>query len=392
MATRLDIELTSDRGDGTFTWRAAGAKQPKGVLSASLLPGGAKAGDVLKAEAEFTVDGPDIISVTAPKASREDKVQRLEVLGSGSGDSGGVTTQLARKGRGRGGDRGGGRGRGRGRNDRGGGDRGRGDRGGPNRGNRSGGGSRRPAELKLGRAHREAWIASLAETRRPVAEQLLHEGRDGVAEALERQNKAALADGRDPIEIGPIMRIADELAPGLEAAEWHDRADAAIASIDSADLRELRKAYAGSIEKVPSDISAALRSKLQARIDSDQSAWARDVRTALSEGRTVRALQRSGRPAKAGVPLPQDLVDQLCTAAAEALSPEEEPHRWSAVIEALANSPVRRLVRPEELPEDTDDDLLDTVERLGHLVPGVADAFGIEPRPPRRSGGGKRRS
>ena len=264
---------------------------------------------MVKAEAEFTVDGPEIVSVAAAqKDSREDKIQRLEVLGSGSGDSGGVTTQLAGKSRGRRDGRGG---RGdRGRNDRGGGDRGRGGGQGGRGGNRSGGGSRRPPELKLGRAHREAYIAGLPELRRPVAEQLLHEGRDGVAEALERQNKAALADGRDPIAIGPMMRIADELAPGLEKAEWLDKVDAAIASADTADLRELRKAYAGSVDKVPNDSTVTLRTKLQARINRDQGEWARDVRSALSEGRTVRALQRSGRPAKAGVPLPQDLVDQ----------------------------------------------------------------------------------
>ena len=59
MATRIDIEITSDRGDGTLTWRAAGAKQPKGVVNADLLPAGASVGDVLRAEAEFTVDGPE---------------------------------------------------------------------------------------------------------------------------------------------------------------------------------------------------------------------------------------------------------------------------------------------------------------------------------------------
>ena len=34
---RIDIELTSSRPDGTWTWRAAGARQPKGVVSASVL-------------------------------------------------------------------------------------------------------------------------------------------------------------------------------------------------------------------------------------------------------------------------------------------------------------------------------------------------------------------
>ena len=44
MSRRIDIELTSARPDGSFTWRAAGAKQPKGEIDASLAPGGAKVG------------------------------------------------------------------------------------------------------------------------------------------------------------------------------------------------------------------------------------------------------------------------------------------------------------------------------------------------------------
>ncbi len=43
VARRLDIELTSDRGDGQWTWRAAGAKQPKGTLDGTLLPAGTSA-------------------------------------------------------------------------------------------------------------------------------------------------------------------------------------------------------------------------------------------------------------------------------------------------------------------------------------------------------------
>jgi len=39
MTHRLEIELTSNRDDGTWTWRAAGARQPKGVLNAGLIVG-----------------------------------------------------------------------------------------------------------------------------------------------------------------------------------------------------------------------------------------------------------------------------------------------------------------------------------------------------------------
>jgi hypothetical protein len=67
MPRRIDVELTSAKDDGSWTWRAAGAKQPKGVVPGSLLYEGAKVGDVLQAEAEFDVDGVTITSVRPPK-------------------------------------------------------------------------------------------------------------------------------------------------------------------------------------------------------------------------------------------------------------------------------------------------------------------------------------
>ena len=38
MARRIEVELTSQKDDGTWTWRAAGAKQPRGVVGGDLLP------------------------------------------------------------------------------------------------------------------------------------------------------------------------------------------------------------------------------------------------------------------------------------------------------------------------------------------------------------------
>jgi len=393
MATRIDIEVTSDRGDGTYTWRAAGAKQPKGVFEQALLPAGASVGDVLRAEAEFTVDGPELIALVAPKAAKVDTIERLEIIGTQQPTEA-VTTQLAKKGRGRDNRRGGGRGGDRGPRGRDGGDRGGG------RGNKGGGGrgGGRRNQLKARREHRQAWIDTLPDTRKPVAEQLMHEGRDGVSGALARQNKAAVADGREAIDIGPIMRIADELAPGLAIATWKDQAAAALAEIDSADVREIRKVVVAGDEFATdsgvAETQTSLRSKLSTRVDKDQGAWSRELREALTEGRVVRALRQSGRPVKAGVPLPLDLVEQLTTAATEALGPEEEPHRWTMVLEALAGSPVRRLVTPEAKPEDgdSDDELLDTVDRLAHLLPGIAALFDIEVKPRTRSKGRKNRN
>ena len=81
---RIDIELTSSRPDGTWTWRAAGARQPKGVVAGSVLHEGAKVGDVLKAEADFDLDGINVTSVTAPKAKKKAAADAvLPILGSG---------------------------------------------------------------------------------------------------------------------------------------------------------------------------------------------------------------------------------------------------------------------------------------------------------------------
>ena len=108
MSRRLEIELTSERPDGSWTWRAAGARQPKGEMAGALLPGGAKVGDVLRADAEFLIDGIDIIAILPPKGERK-APELLEIKGSGREEPL-VTTQLATRERGsrdrRGGDRG----------------------------------------------------------------------------------------------------------------------------------------------------------------------------------------------------------------------------------------------------------------------------------------------
>ncbi len=81
MPRRIDVELTSARPDGTWTWRAAGAREPRGELDGGLLPTSAKVGDVLRAEAEFDIDGITVTSVASPKQSEKPAVERLEIIG-----------------------------------------------------------------------------------------------------------------------------------------------------------------------------------------------------------------------------------------------------------------------------------------------------------------------
>ena len=79
MPRRIDIELTSSRDDGSWTWRAAGAKEPRGTVDGKLMPAGAKVGDVLKVDAEFFVDGIEITGVVPAKGPRAEP-ERLELL------------------------------------------------------------------------------------------------------------------------------------------------------------------------------------------------------------------------------------------------------------------------------------------------------------------------
>lgn len=94
VARRIDIELTSTRPDGSWTWRAAGAKEPRGLVEGTLLYEGAKPGDVVRAEAEFEIDGITITSIAPPKADNRREPERIELIGSPRGDTPGVTTQL----------------------------------------------------------------------------------------------------------------------------------------------------------------------------------------------------------------------------------------------------------------------------------------------------------
>src|SRR3954447_2297065 len=92
MSRRIDIELTSARDDGTWTWRAAGARQPKGVLDGAILYPGATAGDVVRAEADFEIEGITIISVIPPRA-KPNEPERLEIIGPPR-EAPGVTSSL----------------------------------------------------------------------------------------------------------------------------------------------------------------------------------------------------------------------------------------------------------------------------------------------------------
>ncbi|MDW3218423.1 MAG: hypothetical protein R8F63_07390 [Acidimicrobiales bacterium] len=395
MARRLDIELTSSRDDGTWTWRAAGAKKPKGVLDGSLIPDGVGIGDVVKVEAEAYMEGLEITTVFPPKTARK-QPETLELLGSGR-DEPLVTQVLAPKGKGRGRGRDGERGRGRGGRD---GDRkGRGGRDGrDNRGER---GERRerpkaPARpkaprLRPGRTHRQAALKALPPLQHKLADEVLRGGVPGVRQAVDRMNEKAAAEGMPKIKTEPLVALAEKLAPSLKAAEWRDRAEAALAGITEIDVKDIRSVVVAADSGARDDESRALadqlREGLTARVDAEHRKWLDELAENIAQGRTVRALRDSSRPPKAGAPLPPDMAERLAAAASASLTSEVTQDRWATVLDAVAFSPVRGQVVPEGQPEKPNDQLLAAVRKHASKVPAIAASFGVEAPAPRKRGG-----
>lgn len=398
MGRRIEVELTSTRDDGSWTWRAAGAKQPKGDVLESLLYEGAKVGDVVKVEAEFHLDGIEITEVFAPKAKKE-RTNLLEMKSRPLRDDELVTTQRVAKNERRG-DRKGGRDRGRGRD---------GDRG--NRGGSGGGGGSerrgprpeadrrpRPKRLRPRRTHRDALLAEVTEEHRPIVEQVMKDGMPGVRAAIEKQNAEAKEAGKPEIDASPIVAIAEKNLGKARLAEWRDRADAALADAAELDIRDLRSVVVAGADVARDEESRALADQIKGvldeRLESDHAAWLKDLDNAVTEGRVVRGLRLSSRPVKAGAPLPTEIASKLAKQASDALASDVMQDRWATVLDALAFSPVRGAVTPVGIPAEPKEELLVEIRRLSDRIPAIAALFGIDPaqvpksakrrRPPRK--------
>lgn len=395
MSRRIEIELTSERPDGTWTWRAAGARQPKGDIPAGIVPDEASVGDVVKADADFTIDGIDILEVITSKRVRK-QPELLELIGSG-GDTPGVTTQLVeRKGRRRDRDRDwdrDGDGDRRRRRDRSGGDdRDRGGRG--DRGDRGERGDRRPRRerpperprakrLRAGKAHRSEVLNALPPEHQPIAEQVLRGGIPAVREAIVKQNEQAKKENRPEIPQDQLVDLAEKLLPQLRAAEWRDRADAALAGIDEIDLRDLRSVIVAADSAGRDPEAMAIRDQIQEglnrRVEIEHTQWIKDMGDELDAGRFIRVLRLTSRPPKAGTPIPVDISSRLITTLNERLTAELSQDLWSQTLDALAFSPIRSSITITARPEEPNADLMETVKKVGSRLPEIAVLFGLDP-------------
>ena len=413
MAHRIEVELTSQTSESVWTWRAAGAKQPRGTVEGSLVPEGSGVGSVLRAEVETTLDGTTVIALLPPKAKGEVRsVERIEVLGSPQrgpdvnvvlaskskrrrdertdGPRDGARRPADRRSRAEGAERGPRtEGRARGRDGAGapseaGGAR---KRSGPSRpGGRESGGRDHPRRPTPSSTYRNAALATLPPEQLPVAEQLLKGGIPAVRQAIEEQNTRARTESRPEVTPEPLLALAEQLLPTINLASWKDRAASARAGGKDVPLRELRSIVASAstvtLDDEGVEMAASLRTALDQRVTALRERWVERITTALADGKIVDAVRASIRPPEPAARLSAELAVRLADAAGRAMSAETPPAEWLALLEVVVDSPVRRTVKPAGLPTGADDTVLAAARKASGYVPELARLMGIPIPPP----------
>ena len=401
MARRIDIEITSKLDDDRFTWRASGAKEPRGTLDGSLLPGHVAPGATLRAEVEFSIDGVEVTKLETLDAVAKPakKVETIELLGSGRQQAGVTWTLEAKKKGRRDGDR----------KPRGDGDRrpGRPGAEGRERGPRAGGPSRPQGDRRTqgqGRGqgaastlpqsteHRNRFLSELPAENVPVAEQLLRGGMPAVRQAIAEQARS----GGLPAPEEAIISMAEALLPGTLLAAWKDRAAAAISAGKETRLRDLRAIVSASRSLSMDEEAKAMAKQLRETLDQRSSAlsneWLARINTALDEGRFVDALNSAARPPEHATRLSAELAKRLAEDVSAAMTPDTPPREWMAMLDAVCDTPVRRNVKPVGIPAENDVEA--AARNAAGLVPELAKLLGlrIPPPPPRRPVRVERRS
>jgi hypothetical protein len=414
MAHRIEVELTSRTDEDTWTWRAAGAKQPRGTVDAALVPEGSAQGTVLRAEIETTLDGSTVLALLPLKVKSSRKIETIDIIGTPqSGPD--VNVVLAGKPKGRrrqdDGERGE-RGDGRRPADRRPRSDSPGEAGGrasgpradrPARGERPSGpggdsrrdrparpggregreGSRRPAQSTT---YRNAALSTLKPEQLPVAEQLLRGGIPAVRQAIDEQNARARAEGRTEVTPGPLLALAEQLLPVVNLAAWKDRASVARTGGKDVPLRELRSIVASAstvtLDEEGREFLTGLRETLTQRVTALRDRWVERITAALDEGRVADAVRASIRPPEPATRLSAELAVRLAEAAGQAMSSDVAPADWLAVLEVVVDSPVRRSVKPAGIPTGADEALLAAARQASGYVPELARLLGIPIPPP----------
>ena len=416
MSRRIEIEITSVNGE-VATWRAAGAKLPKGSLATSLLPSGTTAGAEFRADVEQNMEGVEVLAVLPVKTASPLDLRGERIVIAPKPHTGpDIQVTYAPKG-------------GRGRRD-GDGPRGRRDGDGPrprregddsrprrddkgSRGPRAGGpageggdkGGRparparagtndrrgprpeRPAGPPMLTVHRNAFLATLNPEQLPVAEQLLRGGLPAVRTAVAEQNKTATAQGRTTVNADAIDRIATDLLGKANLAMWKDRAAGAQSAGRDLRLRDLRPVVT-SAKTVNLDDEARtmlkdLQAQLTAQIDVLSTEWLAKIAAAIESKNALEALTLAARPPEFRMQVASESAAAIAALASESLNENLAPTQWITLVQAAVASPMHRTIKPTGIPAD--ETCRNEAIKVAGAVPELAKLLGmrVPPPPPR---------
>ncbi len=428
MSRRIEIEITSLNGE-LATWRAAGAKLPKGVLSTSLVPGGPVVGAVYRADIEQYMEGIEILAVLPAKTASplDPKHERVELIPTAKSGPDVVVT-YAPKGRGARRDSHDDEGR-RGPAKRPGARTGPKDRASstprserPPRAERpsSAAGSERPGRERpraestrnersarparsargerphtpqgppMTTTYRNALLATLSPEQLPVAEQLLRGGMPAVRNAVAEQNKNAVAQGRPTIDSTTIERIAEDLLAKTNLALWKDKAAGALGAGRELRLRDLR-AVVTAAKTVSLDDEAKvqqkeLQSNLGARLEILRTQWTEKLDAAVGSQNVAEALRLVARPPDMSTRVSADMAAKVVAMTSEALNADQDVAKWKEIVTLAIDTSIRRNVKPRGIPNNEECKAL-AVKSAG-AIPEFAKLLGMKvppPPPPQRN-------
>jgi len=401
MSRRIEIEITSLNGD-VATWRAAGAKLPKGTLDAALIPGGPVVGTVYRADIDQFMERMEVIAVLPAKTASplDPRKERIELIVTDK-KTPDVTVTYAPKGRGprregdRDRDRDGARGAGRGPKREGGpserpkreganGERGpkREGRAGarPGRGERPSG----PVAPPMATIYRNAFLATLSPEQLPVAEQLLRGGMPSVRAAVAEQNKNAAAQGRPTIDPATIERIAEDLLSKTNTAAWKDRAAGALSAGKELRLRDLRAVVTSAKTVTLDDEGRAqlkeLQTSLTAKLEVLRTQWVEKLDAAVAANNIAEALRLIARPPDMSTRVSSETAAKVTGLVSEALRADQDVAVWNELVTLAVETSIRRNIKPVGIPADESAKAL-AIKNAG-AIPELAKLLGMKVPPP----------
>jgi len=228
-------------------------------------------------------------------------------------------------------------------------------------------------------------LEALPAEQQPIAQQLLRGGIPAVRTALHFERERAREEGRPEPSTEGVIAIAETLVSRVKAAEWRDRAEAALKGADDLAMRDLRALVSGSDtarDEASRELVVALREMLERRVETHRTSWAAEVAKHLDDGHVLRAVRLSARPPDPGARFSAELATRLRDAASAGLAPSVPADKWLALLQAVVDSPVRRTVKPEGLPAQPTPELMETARQQCGRVPALAPLLGLSVPPP----------